>query len=160
MESRSLTPAEIQTLDALRHILKQRRGKRLWTVSAVLISVIAVLYAVPVGIEALLLRHTSPWTCILLGDMAGCGVLFLLGHRIFSTMLYLIATGFEAYLLAVHSISSESLIWITNLLPALAVAYLVLARSSSLVWKGRSFRVWGRIHPQTDGRNYTVAPRG
>lgn len=86
------------------------------------------LYALPVLMELTLIHgDTSPWfSCVVLGDFLGCAVLFLLGMRRLGVWIYLASTAAEAFLLALKVLSPERLIWVTNLVPALVVAALLV----------------------------------
>lgn len=78
------------------------------------------VYAVPVGVEFLLVRaHASPWlACVILGDLTGCVFLFLLGLRAVALSVYILAGLLEAISLLMGT-PTNRLIWATNVIPAL-----------------------------------------
>ena len=104
------------------------------TVLLVFVVAFLVLYALPGLIEWELLPHAGPWlVCVAFGDLVGCAFLFVIGLRRTAVILYFLAGAFEACLLLSHRASGASLVWITNLLPALAVSALVARLQASRV---------------------------
>jgi RimJ/RimL family protein N-acetyltransferase len=83
-----------------------------------------MLYALPTIAELSLRRYLTPWTDILLGDLFGCSVLFVLGFRRTAVGVYVLASLAESYLFLRGGISGTQLIWITDLAPALTCASL------------------------------------
>jgi hypothetical protein len=88
----------------------------------------AAVYGVPSAIEVGLLRiGAGPWlACVLLGDVIGCAVLYILGLRRLAIALYVVCSGIEAATLLSHHVPANTLVWLTNLLPAAAVAVVTL----------------------------------
>ena len=85
-----------------------------------------VLYVLPSGLELILLRrHVSAWSCVVIGDVAGCLFLFKLGFRKTALVLYVVVSAVEALILSSRLLTPESLVWITNLVPALLSASIV-----------------------------------
>jgi hypothetical protein len=99
-----------------------------------LLAVIAMLlagvfvYVVPGLTELALIRqHLSPWfSCVLLGDTAGCVTLYLLGRRVTAVALYVISSMLEALLLSFHLMSPVRLVWFSNAIPAIAVGVILI----------------------------------
>lgn len=84
------------------------------------------LYALP-GIVELALLHArlNPWiSCVVLGDLLGCSALFLLGFRKMAAAIYVSSSLLESSLLYLGIVPAQSLIWITNLVPALALGLI------------------------------------
>jgi hypothetical protein len=81
-----------------------------------------ILYAVPTSLEAVLIvliRHFKPSvTCGLVGDSTGYLVLFWLGYKRIASAVYLLSKAIEIALLVGHVISADTLLWVTDLLPA------------------------------------------
>jgi hypothetical protein len=94
--------------------------------SASLVAALAV-YAVPLAVELLLIRvHANPWfVCVLLGDLAGCAFLYLLGFRMAALIVYVLAGLFEAVSL-LRGMPPHTLVWMTNIAPALAGAIVTM----------------------------------
>ncbi|HZL56881.1 MAG TPA: hypothetical protein VFC21_07360 [Bryobacteraceae bacterium] len=90
--------------------------------------VAAGVYAVPNLMELTLLNsRMNPWiTCVFLGDIFGCGILFLLGFRKAALLIYAISTVTEGLLLRTHHVAPQSLVWFTNLAPAVVVGAVVM----------------------------------
>jgi len=85
-----------------------------------------LLYGIPGLIEWELVRHVNPlFACFAIGDFLGCAFLYFVGLRRTAALLYFLASVLEAYLLLSHRISSASLMWITDLLPAFVAAVVV-----------------------------------
>ena len=95
-------------------------------VVAVFVLAVAVLYAVPGIVEFAIVRHLGPWvSCVVLGNLFGCAILFHWGLRRTAIGIYVAAGSLEACLLETHAVSPTSLIWLTNLIPAMIVAVLI-----------------------------------
>jgi len=121
-------PARIQVAKADRRMLdeKVRVGA---LVAAVFAFCMILLYGMPGLAELALARH-FPWiSCVLLSDLAGSAFLFLLGFKRLAVTIYLITSATEAVLLGTREVSAHSLVWLTNLLPALLAAGILSYRA-------------------------------
>jgi hypothetical protein len=99
--------------------------KFLLVVSAFL-TVAAVLYLIPTGIEYFMAeRHISVWlSAVILGDLVGCGILYLLGFRRLAVKIYAVSIPVKAVLVLVMGEKSPVL-WLTDVIPALVAATIV-----------------------------------
>ncbi len=72
---------------------------------------------------ALINAHLNPWiSCVALGDLFGCWVLFLLGFRKMAFTIYLSSSVLEGVMLLGGILPVQRLIWVTNLIPAVVLA--------------------------------------
>ena len=88
----------------------------------------AGVYAIPNLMElSLLSSRINPWlSCVLFADVAGCGILFLLGFRRLALTIYIASSLIEACLLMTHKVPLHFLVWITNAIPAVVVGGILL----------------------------------
>ena len=78
-----------------------------------------IVYVAPTSLEVLLIGHLKPViACGLIGDTTGYLVLFFLGYRRIAPAVYLFSKAMEIALLGVQVISVDTLLWVTDLLPA------------------------------------------
>ncbi|HEV2273924.1 MAG TPA: hypothetical protein VGR96_07145 [Acidobacteriaceae bacterium] len=89
------------------------------------LSLTGVLYATPTIVEIVLIRHISPWFAgIVLGDALGSALLYgVFKMRRSAILLYLVLTVIESCLYGFQIVSADALPWITDLVPAVVVAY-------------------------------------
>lgn len=100
------------------------------TLSASLVTAAAV-YAIPVIFEiALFHLGLNPWLiCVLFADVPGSILLFALGFRRLALTVYLATTALEALLLCFGLVPAESLVWITNIVPA-AISAIIMFKAA------------------------------
>ena len=123
------SPAEAQTLSYFEDIVAMHRRTIGRKMALVLLISVAFLYAVPVIVQFELMRFFGSWvTCVLLADLCGSVVLFMLGRKQLALATYAISSAVEATLLASGRITPQHLLLLTNVLPALACT-VVFARS-------------------------------
>jgi hypothetical protein len=97
----------------------------------------SILYIAPSFLELALLHHRGTiWTCVLLGDLVGCVAIFSFGYRKTALVLYLAATGAEAAAVAFFNMKSDSIVWLTNIIPAIVLASV--ATQTLVAW----YRQW------------------
>ncbi len=86
------------------------------------------LYAVPSLLEVALMRGSlTPWiSCVLLGDLFGCAILFLLGFRKLAIGVYAVSTALEGVALVLHVLPPQRLVWFTNVIPALVLGVILV----------------------------------
>lgn len=116
--------------DQIRRILDSygtRPAPNLWIA---LLSIISLLYVLPMVIKLLATRHLNPWLAIILpGDIAGCAWLFgVFKMQKTALILYLLLTACETCLYVSNIVSVDSLIWIADLIPTLIVAGIIVFR--------------------------------
>ena len=123
-----------------------------------------VLYLGPNYLEMILVRKWGPWiACVVLGDLCGCVILFILGHRRCSIFLYLTATAAEAVLFSNHFLSTKFLLWATNLAPAALCGYFFYrsVRASYMVptaLKSGNMLRWSGTDCYAVGTHDSIAP--
>ncbi len=92
-----------------------------------LTSVALFAYAVPTALEFFASQHLSPWaSTILPGDIAGC--LWLASAfrmRLLGLLLYILLTASESCLYVSGLVDVGSLVWLTDVVPALCVAAVI-----------------------------------
>jgi hypothetical protein len=78
--------------------------------------------------ELTLLRFTlNPWICcVVLGDVLGCLLLFVLGLRKLAIGIYVVSSFIEAIVLVSHRIPVRELVWLTNLAPAIVLGIVLM----------------------------------
>jgi hypothetical protein len=108
--------------------------------SAALLTAVLV-YGVPVSMELEMLRwHANPWlVCVLFADFPGCAFLFVLGFRSTALIVYLLTTAVEASALFFGWESHQTLLWTTNVVPAVvsgAVMFRIALRWTVLHEEG------------------------
>lgn len=115
----------------MEEILDYARGHGVTGVSIVLLLVVSALYVFPTAIEFSVLSPASPWlTTLLPGDLIGCVCLVLASGRLRTgALLYLALTGAESYMYYCHIVSLQTIPWITDLVPTLIVAAVILRAS-------------------------------
>jgi len=86
------------------------------------------LYALPSLLElALVHGRLSPWiSCVVLGDLFGCAILFLLGFRKMAVAVYVTSSSLEALALWLRVLPPQRLVWLTNLIPAVVLGAILL----------------------------------
>jgi hypothetical protein len=86
------------------------------------------LYALPSLLElALVHGQLNPWiSCVVLGDLFGCAILFLLGFRKMAVAIYVVSTSFEGMALWLRLLPPQRLVWVTNLIPAIVLGVILL----------------------------------
>jgi hypothetical protein len=89
-----------------------------------LCSVALFTYAVPILLKFLAYRHLSPWAATILpGDIAGCVWLATVCRmRFLAVLLYVLLTASEGCLYVLGLVDAGSLVWISDLIPAVCVA--------------------------------------
>jgi hypothetical protein len=104
---------------------------RLANLPLALFSVAFFIYAVPTTLEFFASRHFGPWfSTILPGDLVGCLWLGVVSRmRLVGLLLYIFLTSSESVLYGFGLVDSGSLLWLTDLVPALLVAAVMTARS-------------------------------
>lgn len=95
--------------------------------AAALVLVAFSLYIIPNLFEWMVSQFVTPWFAVLvLGDLAGCIALIFVFRRVWLGILLFIATfTAKAVAFEYQSVSPDSLIWITDLLPTLFAAMLL-----------------------------------
>ncbi len=86
------------------------------------------IYMVPSLAESALVHwRLNPWiSCVALGDLAGCGILFVLGFRKMAVATYFVSSALEAGLLAARILPAGQLVWVANLIPALVLGFILV----------------------------------
>jgi hypothetical protein len=86
------------------------------------------VYALPSLLELALVRgNLSPWICcVVLGDLFGSAILFLLGFRKLAVAIYILSSVVEGAVLSMGRIAPVHLVWFTNLAPAIAVGVILV----------------------------------
>jgi hypothetical protein len=85
-----------------------------------------IVYAAPTSLEVLLIGRVKPViACGLVGDITGYLVLFFLGYRRIAPAVYFLSKAIEMALLQGQVISVDTLLWVTDLLPAVVCTNLL-----------------------------------
>jgi hypothetical protein len=86
------------------------------------------VYALPSLVELALVKgNLNPWiSCVILGDLFGSVILFLLGFRKLAVAIYVLSSVAEGLALWMRLIPVTQLIWFTNLAPAIAVGVILV----------------------------------
>ena len=107
---------------------------------ALITAVVSLLYLLPNGIEAALLKWGVPaGVLVMFGDLAGCAVVALLVSAPCAVGIYLAAAALELLLLRYGRIQPAGLLWITDLGPMLAVAvWIAYMTGRGLNWRHRA----------------------
>jgi hypothetical protein len=88
------------------------------------IAVLAVFYGVPTAVEAGLIHAPAP--LILFGDLLGCLAIARISWKL-GASLYVGLTGVETALVQTALVGPSTLIWLTDLVPALVLAAFAVA---------------------------------
>jgi hypothetical protein len=93
-----------------------------------LLSVAFFIYALPTALEFVVARFFSPWIAnVLTGDAVGClWLATFFKKRRTALLLYLALATCEGGMYGLDLVSAESLPWITDLVPALVIATLLV----------------------------------
>jgi hypothetical protein len=86
---------------------------------------LAFFYVVPTTVEVLLLHHTGgAWVCILMGDLVGSLALIFLRNARYGVGVYCGLALVKYLVLHFSLITVTTLIWFSDLVPALVVCFL------------------------------------
>jgi hypothetical protein len=95
------------------------------------------LYFFPNAIEAASIRRGAPAVALFLfGDLLGCAVINAVVNRRWAIGVYLLSSVAECALFYLGAVSMRSLIWVTDLAPAMVLA--TLATRAAI--RGRNWR--------------------
>jgi len=102
---------------------------------------LVLFYLVPTALEILLGAIWGPNVYILFGDAVGCAFIAALNWRI-GIGLYLVLTFTEKLLLQDGIVDPVLMPWLTDLVPAAALAVMSAAMTASAQTIRSSIRVW------------------
>lgn len=103
----------------------------------ILVCIFLLLYFLPNGIESLFLqRGAPPVVFFVFGDLVGCAAIKVLLNRRWALGIYLMSSAMECGLFYCGTVSLRTLIWITDLVPAIVIAMLV----THAAYRGRNWR--------------------
>lgn len=88
------------------------------------VAVLAVFYGVPKILEVFFIQ--APLPLVLFGDLIGCIAIARISWKL-GASLYVGLTGVEALLAQADLIGPSSLLWMTDLVPALVLAAFAVA---------------------------------
>ena len=110
---------------------------------------VSAAYTAPVFFELALLRfHVTPWLCIVFADLPGCLLLGSLGFPRTAVGVYLGATVLETKLLSSQVLPVSTVVWVSNILPTLIIAALIVRMVLIMSDNGNSFsRFFSRQNP-------------
>ena len=106
----------------------QARG---WLGGALLlIAAVLFLYGLPTLLEFLALRKWSPWVAVVFpGNLAGCLCLMFTFRKVgFGIRLYLVLLAGQALLYGLHLADARTIFWISDSVPTIIVASMILSR--------------------------------
>jgi hypothetical protein len=90
---------------------------------------ILILYVLPTFFEAITQPYLGIWlSCSVFGDLTGCICLWFLGWKRQALSVYLWSKVGEVLLFEVHLLSADSLLWVTDLLPVIICADLLVSK--------------------------------
>jgi hypothetical protein len=71
--------------------------------------------------------HANPWILVFFGDLTGCCLLTSFDLTKTAVAIYVLATAIEGRLLILKRVPPEWLVWISDLVPTLILAALLIS---------------------------------